>query len=85
MVFARNRLKELLSLDIGVLILDLCYNTALAHVTFGEVVLNLNGTKNYCYNGSCFDRTKIVGLIGDVSSHVAITVSFSSSKYYSKI
>ena len=79
-VYARQRLQQHMNISIGLLFFDTCYSSALAQRYLADV-LNVNSTTKYCSTqneNECLDRTKIVALLGDYSSHVTIAVSLSS-------
>ena len=69
-----------MNISIGLLFFDTCYSSALAQRYLADV-LNVNSTTKYCSTqnqNECLDRTKVVALLGDYSSHVTIAVSLSS-------
>ena len=71
-LFARERLRKLIDINLGLLILDSCFNTALTQKLLTDA---LNGsTPYYSHEGDLLNRTKIVGLVGDFTSHIAVTV-----------
>ena len=69
-----------MNISIGLLFFDTCYSSALAQRYLTDV-LNVNSTTKYCSTknkNKCLDRTKVVALLGDYSSHVTIAVSLNS-------
>jgi len=74
-IFASKRLDDLLHMKFGLLIFDTCLSTAITQKLLADA---LYGTTKYCERNNktlCLNRERIVGIIGDFSSHITLAVS----------
>ncbi|KAF6029489.1 hypothetical protein EB796_012176 [Bugula neritina] len=71
-IFASKRLDDLLHMKFGLLIFDTCLSTAITQKLLADA---LYGTTKYCERNNktlCLNRERIVGIIGDFSSHITL-------------